>query len=339
MTIVARFKTAVVFTLACVIAGGLIGYVSGGIVGALSTIFIVAVLGVLETSLSLDNAVVNAKVMQDMSPVWRRRFITWGMVIAVFGMRLLFPILVVSFSAWVSPVRALSLAIFDQAQYAAILAGAHTMIMGFGGAFLLLVGLKYFFDVEKDVHWIAVVEKRLVRIGRLDAMEKALALVILYLFSRAVPPEQQFIFLVSGVLGTVLFILVEAMRQWMELNRATAANIGRAGLSLFIYLEILDASFSFDGVIGAFALTSNIFVIALGLGIGAMFVRSLTLLLAETGTLAEYKYLEHGAFWAIIALSLIMFAQTVIEIPEAVTGLLGAGFIAAAFVSSVWAKK
>ena len=90
---------------------------------------------------------------------------------------------------------------------------------------------------------------------------------------------------------------------------------------------MLDASFSFDGVIGAFALSNNLFVIAIGLGIGAMFVRSLTIMLVEQGTLTEYRYLEHGAFYAIIALGVIMFLKTVMPFPEAVTGLVGAAFI------------
>ena len=98
---------------------------------------------------------------------------------------------------------------------------------------------------------------------------------------------------------------------------------------------MLDASFSFDGVIGAFALSNNLFVIAIGLGIGAMFVRSLTLLLVERGTLTEYRYLEHGAFWAILSLAAIMFLETVRHVPEGVTGLIGAAFLGVAFWSSL----
>jgi len=115
---------------------------------------------------------------------------------------------------------------------------------------------------------------------------------------------------------------------------------GTAGFASFAYLEVLDASFSFDGVIGAFAITNNLFIIALGLGIGAMFVRSLTIKLVEVGTLQTYTYLEHGAFWAIGALSLIMYLSAAgNHIPEVVSGTVGLVLIAASFVTSVISNR
>ena len=110
----------------------------------------------------------------------------------------------------------------------------------------------------------------------------------------------------------------------------------RSGLGGFLYLNVLDASFSFDAVIGAFALSNNMVVIALGLSIGAMFVRSLTLLLVQKGTLAQYRYLEHGAFWAIIALGAIMLLSARFEIPETITGLIGATLIG---ISLWWSMR
>jgi hypothetical protein len=101
----------------------------------------------------------------------------------------------------------------------------------------------------------------------------------------------------------------------------------------------LDASFSFDGVVGAFAITNNLFIIMIGLGVGAMFVRSLTIMLVDKGTLSEYRYLEHGAFYAIGILAAIMFAGTIKHIPEVVTGLLGALFIALSLFSSILYNK
>ncbi len=88
-------------------------------------------------------------------------------------------------------------------------------------------------------------------------------------------------------------------------------------------------------MIGAFALSNNLFIIAIGLGVGAMFVRSLTIMLVERETLACYRYLEHGAFYAIIALALMMFVNAVTHISEVVTGLIGAGFIVTAFLDSI----
>src|SRR5262249_23717551 len=94
------------------------------------------------------------------------------------------------------------------------------------------------------------------------------------------------------------------------------ANLARLGLFTFLYLEVLDASFSFDGVVGAFAVTDMIFVIALGLGIGACYIRALTVYLVRKGTLAEYIYLEHGAHWAIGSLAILLFVTIRANIPD-----------------------
>jgi hypothetical protein len=312
---------------------------TGTLAGALNIVFILAVLGVLETSLSFDNAVINASLLKGMDPVWRRRFLTWGILIAVFGMRIVFPLLIVAIAASLGPIDAVTLAIARPDEYARILTEAHTGIAAFGGTFLMMVGLKYFFDQDKEVHWIAVVEEHLTRFARLAAVEIALVLLTVYGFSRLLPAEEAIIFLVAGLFGLVTFIAVEALGSFMEASEETMQNVRSAGLGMFIYLEVLDASFSFDGVIGAFALSNNLFVIALGLGIGAMFVRSMTIAMVANDTLAEYRYLEHGAFWAILALALIMFLQIKVHVPEVVTGLIGAAFIAMALVSSLRHKR
>jgi uncharacterized protein len=121
----------------------------------------------------------------------------------------------------------------------------------------------------------------------------------------------------------------------LDKSQETVELAAKGGLGAFLYLEVLDASFSFDGVIGAFALTQNLFLIAIGLGIGAMYVRSMTIMLVERKTLAAFRFLEHGAFWSILILSVIMFAQTLFHIPEVITGLLGAGVIALSLLSSL----
>jgi hypothetical protein len=117
--------------------------------------------------------------------------------------------------------------------------------------------------------------------------------------------------------------------------KRTTLVVGKAAFFLFLYLEVLDASFSFDGVVGAFAITSDPIIIAIGLGIGAMFIRSLTVYLVKKGTLGEYIYLEHGALWAIGALAVVLMFTIRYSIPEVVTGLIGVGFIGAALASSI----
>lgn len=316
--------------------GAFVGWEStGSLSGTLHVVFIVLVLSLLEVSLSFDNAVVNATVLREMDLVWRRRFITWGILIAVVGMRVVLPLVLVAILGKLSPVETIVMAVSEPDRYSQILSSAHVSVSAFGGAFLAMVGLKYFFDHQKDVHWVVLIERPLSRLGRIEAVEIGLVLLLLYFISRQLAPALQNEFLVSGVFGLITYIAVDGLGALLQLHDDAGQMVARSGFSSFMYLEVLDASFSFDGVIGAFALSTNLFVIAIGLGIGAMFVRSLTILFVETGTLARYRYLEHGAFWALIALGVIMFLQALTHVPEVVAGLLGAVVILLAFYSSV----
>jgi hypothetical protein len=245
-------------------------------------------------------------------------------------MRIVFPLAIVAIAAGLGPIETVNLSLNDPAEYERIVSSAHVGIAGFGGAFLAMVGLKFFFDGEKDIHWIGAVEAKLAKFAALPAAEIALLLLALWGISLLLPPDEALTFLVAGILGLVTFIAVEGINAILELREEKLRLAGaavRSGLGGFLYLNVLDASFSFDGVIGAFALSNNMIVIALGLSIGAMFVRSMTIHLVRKGTLAQYRYLEHGAFWAIIALGAIMLMTAVFHIPETITGLIGATLI------------
>ena len=311
---------------------------TGSVSGTLQLLWIVLVLSVLEISLSFDNAVVNASVLKDMDEVWQRRFLTWGIAFAVFGMRIVFPLAIVAIAAGIGPVEAVNLSLNDPAEYERIVSSAHVGIAGFGGAFLAMVGLKFFFDRNKDVHWIRWIEERLSKFAALPAAEIAILLLVLWGISSLLDTEEALTFLIAGILGLVTFIAVEGINTILEIREEKQQLAGaavRSGLGGFLYLNVLDASFSFDGVIGAFALSNNMVVIALGLSIGAMFVRSMTIHLVRKGTLAAYRFLEHGAFWAIIVLGGIMLASAKWHIPETVTGLIGAILIGLSFWWSV----
>ena len=325
------YKFSLIFTVVCLALAAWYGWSqTGTVAGTLSVLWIVLVLSVLEISLSFDNAVVNATVLDDMDKVWQRRFLTWGMLIAVFGMRIFFPLAIVAIAAGLGPLETVQLSLNHPAQYEEIVSSAHVGIAGFGGAFLTMVGLKFFFDADKDVHWISAIERQLARFSRIEAVEIAFLLIVLYLISMMLPDEEALTFIIAGTLGLVTFIAVEAISTILELQeeaRAATGAVVRSGLGGFLYLNVLDASFSFDGVIGAFALSNNMIVIALGLSIGALFVRSMTIHLVEKGTLAQYRFLEHGAFWAIIALGAVMLISARFYIPETVTGLIGATLI------------
>jgi len=332
---------------------------------------IVAVLIVLEVSLSFDNAVVNAKVLKRMSPFWQKIFLTIGILIAVFGMRLIFPVLLVSATAGLSPVEAVNLAIQggpieQEGTYANLVNAAHPAIAGFGGMFLMMLFLDWLFE-DRDLHWLTWLERPLARIGKLDQLSVIIALAALTAAASLFADADHFgQVMISGVLGVVTYLLVNGLGNLFEgeggedddeeevgavqtAKPAAAAEeapgsagpsqaalaTGKAGLFLFLYLEVLDASFSFDGVIGAFAITQDIFIIMIGLGVGAFWIRSLTVYLVRQGTLDEYAYLEHGAHWAIGALAVILLITIKYEISEIVTGLIGVVFIAVSFVNSI----
>lgn len=293
-------------------------------------LILVVILSILEVTLSFDNAVVNARVLKKMSPLWQRRFLTWGILLAVFGTRFVLPILIVSVAVWMSPAYITILALNDPTEYSRLLSSVHGTITAFGGIFLLMVSLKYFFDKAKSVHWIQVVERHLVRWGHIEAIEIVIALMALVTLSFITHYDQANV-LIAGLTGLILFILMEGVAGSLSIE---SEDVAKAGLSLFIYLNILDSAFSLDGVIGAFALTNNLFIIMIGLGIGAYFVRSMTVYFVRENTLSELVYLEHGAHWAILGLAAAMLTNLVIHVPEIMTGLIGLCFVLMAYYSS-----
>ena len=343
------------------IAVTIIGIVAAGVLGGPRIAGIVAILAILEVSLSFDNAVVNATVLQKMNPYWQRIFLTVGVLIAVFGMRLLFPLIVVSLAGHISPVSAVSLALHHPHEYATKLALAHPAIGAFGGIFLLMIFLDFLFE-DQEIKWLAPIERALARIGKLDQASAIIGLLVLIVAATTFAQHDAVKVLLSGTAGLATYLVVNSLSELFEAGEeemtgdgaagegeAAAAgdepkvrmprNLARLGLFTFLYLEVLDASFSFDGVVGAFAITDMIFVIALGLGIGAFYIRALTVYLVRRGTLSEYVYLEHGAHWAIGALAVLLFVTIRYHVPDIVTGLIGVGFIGAALVSSIVRKR
>lgn len=159
-----------------------------GIIGGPEALALVAILAVLEVSLSFDNAVVNATVLVRMSEFWQRIFLTVGILIAVFGMRLIFPIILVSLTAKIGPIEAVRLAleggdVDTPGTYGYLLEHAHPSIAAFGGMFLMMLFLDFVFE-ERDRTWLSFIERPLARVGKLDALTSIAALVILLLASR-----------------------------------------------------------------------------------------------------------------------------------------------------------
>lgn len=334
---ISYFTWAFAFTVIGLALGAWLGWSSTGTLTGMGTVFFICVvLAVLEISLSFDNAIVNANKLKDMTPEWQHRFLTWGIIIAVFGMRIVFPLAIVAIAAKIGPWEALVLAAAKPEEYARIMSDAHLPIAAFGGTFLMMVGLTYFFNHEKDVHWIQWLESKMARAATIKGVEIGIVLLLVVLFSNLLDGQDTVTFMTSAIYGLLTYLAVEVLGGLLDMSQKSIAATGaKGGFGAFLYLEVLDASFSFDGVIGAFALTQNLFIIAIGLGIGAMYVRSMTIMLVEKGTLAEYRYLEHGAFYAVLILSVIMYVQTLAHIPEVITGLGGASLIGISFWASV----
>ncbi|MFN3920247.1 MAG: DUF475 domain-containing protein [Methylohalobius sp.] len=300
--------------------------------GGIKAVALAGLLGIMEVSLSFDNAVVNASTLRHLEEKWRRYFLTWGIVIAVFGMRLLFPLLIVAAATGLGLEEIAQMALTRPEKYAYHVQAAHVEIAAFGGTFLLLVFLAFLFDEGKTLHWLGVVEKRLAEVGKVESIEIVLALIALLSAQAFLPEAEKLDALIAGIWGIIAFVLTDGLSDSFAVG---AQSLTRSGLMGFLYLQVLDASFSLDGVVGAFAITKDVVVIMLGLGVGALFVRSLTVFLVHKGTLEQYVFLEHGAFYAIGALALIMLTSLVVPVSEIITGLVGVGLIALSLISSL----
>lgn len=330
------FRMSFVVTALCLALAAWWGHNST--MGIVQALWLCVVLSVLEVSLSFDNAVVNAGVLKGMNELWRKLFLTIGILVAVFGMRLVFPIVIVSVATGMGLMPVMELALNQPERYSQVLTEHYPAIAAFGGMFLLLVFLNFLFDQERELHWLGPVERLVGKLGKADAMAVIVALSVL-LATRLFLPDAIFrSVLFAGAGGILLYLLVGSVDALFsagaEDGESGTGPVARSGAAAFIYLEVLDASFSFDGVIGAFAITRDVVIIMLGLAIGAMFVRSMTVYLVHKGTLDEFVFLEHGAHYAIGVLAIIMLVGTVHHVPEVLTGLIGVGFI----VASVWSS-
>jgi hypothetical protein len=208
-----------------------------------------------------------------------------------------------------------------------------------------MVFLRYFLNEAKTLHWFGPLERRLSAAGRIEALEIALALIVLLLLVASLPATLRGEVMIAGVIGLVLQLLSTSLAEaFGDEEQAGARLAAGGGLMSLIYLELLDASFSLDGTIGAFAITSNLALIMVGLGLGALFIRSLTLMLSREKALDQLVYLEHGAHYAIGALGLLMLAgiwlgNQGVHLPEWVTGFIGVVLLALSLADSLRQRR
>lgn len=315
--------------------------------GGLSLLWLYIILVLLEVTFSFDNAVINSRILARLSPLWQTLFLTIGIFFAVFVVRFLFPILIVMLSTGLGGAHVVDLALNHPEDYAHELEKAGPSIEAFGGTFLLMIGLYYFVDRQKDIHWFGWLEEMLSKAGRVRFLKLITMFTVAVVMYFTVEKDVQQAVLISSLLGIALHVGLESISSFFEKRQPEGGKskkliqqTGWAAFASFMYLQVLDASFSLDGVIGAFAITNSVLLIMAGLGAGALWVRSLTVYLVRNGTLSKYRYLEHGAHWAILALGLVMIAKLYhVELPEWLTGSLGLIFIVTAIVTSVIEKR
>ena len=301
---------------------------------------IAVLLMIIEITFSFENAIINARVLATMSRFWQQIFLTIGILIAIFGMRIIFPIAIVAITAQLDWGSVIGLALNNPAQYAAELERAHPSIAAFGGMFLIMLGLHFFFEKRKH-HWIPLIELPLQKVGS-TWLHAPVALVILGIVASIPGGEHRNELWISGLGGIATYLAVHGLSELFGHQKALTANVkkaGWAGFTAFLYLEVLDASFSFDGVVGAFAVTSDVILIAAGLGVGAIWVRSLTVFMVRRGTLHSYRYLEHGAHYTVLVLAGILLLGIFVKVPEAAAGLIGLILIGSSILGSVKANN
>lgn len=306
--------------------------------GPADTIPIIALM-VIEITFSFDNAVINSHVLTHLSNFWRTMFLTIGVAVAVFGARLILPLVMVSVAAGQSLGAVFNMAINNPELYSKELHEAYPVIAAFGGVFLLMIALR-FFGEKRSVYWLDTVEAPLGEFNQpwWVVIAGALGAVSTVYFLLSPGSESLAIAAILGAMTfiTIKFISERLVRAGQEGRKEKNYILhGKAAFMQFVYLELFDASFSFDGVVAAFAITKKVLLIASGLGIGALYVRAMTVHLLRRGSLEKYRYLIHGAHYAIGTLALVLLLSIRFKIPEMVTGFLGLIFIGTAIYNSI----
>lgn len=331
-----------IYALSTIISLALIIFV--GVKLGTASLVLVLVLAALEITFSVDNAVVNTRILEKMSPGWQQAFLTVGMIIAVLGVRVFLPLVIVVAASGLGFGTVTDLALNHSEEYGRHLEESQPIISAFGGIFLLMIFMDFFLQRRKT-KWLKKIETILESAGKLESLSVMIAVALIIIISHLVSGAEQEKVLISGMIGLLSYLAINSLDTLLEKSRAAggisglAKNSFKVGLFSFLYLNIVDASFSLDGVIGAFAITNKILLIAVGLGIGALFVRVLTLHMLRHGVLEQYKYMEHGAHYAIGILALIMLLSLRFHISEFVAGLAGIVFITTAIIDSYLEAK
>ncbi|QYZ78833.1 DUF475 domain-containing protein [Methanofollis formosanus] len=265
----------------------------------LGIVLTVAGLCLFETISSIDNAIINAEVLGTMGERARRWFLLWGLLLAVFVVRGVLPWLIVwATTPALGPVGALTATFSDDPAVAGAIEESAPILLAFGGTFLVFLFL----------HWIFLEPKEFGLRGERYFAEKgvwfyaavsvALAVIVWFAINRQ--PLMAF----GAVMGSTAFFIVQGFRNNAELKEQQLKEAQLSDISKIFYLEVIDATFSIDGVLGAFAFTFSVPLIILGNGIGAVVVRQVTV--GNIERIRRYVFLKNGAMYSILCLGLVM---------------------------------
>jgi hypothetical protein len=287
----------------------------------LSILLTIAGLCLFETITSIDNAIINAEVLSTMSQKARRWFLIWGLLFAVFVIRGALPWLIVWASApSLGPVGAFTATFSSNPAVVAAIDQAAPILLVGGGTFLIFLFL----------HWIFLEEKEYGICGEHYIATKGVwffAVVSIFLAGivwLAIGKNPMIAF--GAVVGSSAFFIVHGFRQNAEEHERKMVSGDISDISKIFYLEIIDATFSIDGVMGAFAFTMAVPLIIIGNGIGALIVRELTV--KNVDTIRNYRYLKNGAMYSILVLGIIMILDGFgAQIPEYVSPIITFGIV------------
>lgn len=284
-------------------------------------ILILAGLILFETITSIDNAIINAEVLSTMSERARRWFLVWGLLIAVFAIRGLLPLLIVWLSTpELSPAGAF-LATFssDPLVLEAIEQSAPILLSG-GGTFLILLFLHWLFLEKKNFGLRG--EQYIASKGVWFFAIASIILAAIVWLALGRNPLMAF----GAVVGSTAFFIVHGFRQNAEEAEREMLHGNMSDMSKIFYLEVIDATFSIDGVVGAFAFTMSVPLILIGNGIGAFIVRELTI--RNVDNIKKYQYLKNGAMYSVFFLGIIMLLDSFgFHIPNWVSPVITFGVV------------
>lgn len=294
----------------------------------LSMLLVIAGLSVFEVITSIDNAVINADVLSTMSQRARRWFLVYGFFFAVFIVRGLLPLLIIWLANPQLGFMGSLTATFSNDPHVAesIEQSAPLLLLG-GGVFLIFLFFNWLFLEPKNYGLKG--ERFIHNQGAWFFAIVSVLLSVIVWFALQVHPMLAF----SAVVGSTAFFIIHGFQQFAEAQEKKLMSGGMSDLSKIAYLEVLDSTFSIDGVIGAFAFTFSVPLILLGNGLGAIVLRKLTV--SNIDRIKKYKYLKNGAMYSILFLGSIMILDSFgYHIPHWLSPLITFGSVGFFFFKS-----